>query len=152
MPKYEAVVVFEATRTEEQQIASIEKIEELITKNGGTIDSREAWGKRRLAYPINRRREGYYFVLTFDTPTDNAVLPELNRHLRITEEILRSLVTVAVIGKSKGNPPSPEELARYSYRPGGNRRPHGDNRESRGPAPSAAPAADAPKEASAATE
>jgi len=129
VPKYEVVVVFDPNQTEELQKEELAKVEEVITKNGGTIDSQEIWGKRRLAFPINRRREGYYALVTFDTVTSNAVLAELNRHLRIAEPILRSLVTRAVVGKAKGTPPPPEEMARYqSPRPFGGRRREGGDR------------------------
>lgn len=127
--KYEVVVVLDPSLNEEQAKTAAEKIEELITKNGGSVESKEFWGKRRLAYLINRRREGNYVLITFTTATNNQVLPELNRHLRISEEILRSLVTVAVVGKSKGTPLSPEEMARFQYRPSP-RRPY--NREGGG--------------------
>lgn len=145
MPQYEVVVVLDTAATEEEQTSEIVKIEELITRNGGALVGREVWGKRRLAYLIGRKREGYYVLVTFQTSTDNQVLAELNRHLRISERIIRSLVTVAVVGKSKGNALSPEEITRLSMARPSNRRPmrgdgdmgDGGPRGDRGPRPDA---------------
>ncbi len=132
--KYEAVLVFEATLTEDQVADQIKKVGEVISKNGGTVESTTSLGKKRLAYPINRRREGIYHQIDFVTDTDNTCLSELNRYLRITEEIIRSLVTVAVIGKSKGRDLSPDEMARFLPR-GGGRRPGGPPRDRYGSGP-----------------
>ncbi|MBI5154350.1 30S ribosomal protein S6 [Candidatus Poribacteria bacterium] len=134
--KYEVVVVLDAARTEDDQKALLEKLEGVITSNGGKIESRDIWGRRRLAYPIRKRREGYYAVLVFEADTTSAVLAELNRHLRITEEILRSLVTEAVVGKSRGNPN--ETSAEHRF--GG----HGGSRYPRGPR-SDGPRSDGPR-------
>jgi small subunit ribosomal protein S6 len=105
MITYEALVVLETNRPDAQITESIEKIEALIARNGGTVKSRDAWGKRKLAYQINRRREGYYVLVLFDAPPTGPALAELNRHLRISEDVLRFMVTRAVVGKSRGVPP-----------------------------------------------
>ena len=140
MLKYELVVILDPARTEEQQAETLAKIEAVITKNGGTIDKRDVWGKRRLSYLVKKRREGYYTILTFDGPSTGPLLSEVDRICRITEEILRFLLTRAVVGKSAGNPGSYREQERAPSRYG-----------SRGGAPSGAPpAAAAPADASAA--
>jgi len=157
VPQYEAVIVLASDATEEDQAAALTSIEEIITRHGGTVLPREVWGKRRLAYPIDKRRDGYYAIINFTTETNNQVLPELNRALRISENVLRYLVTSAVIGKSKGNPLTPEELARMQGFRGGPRRPPregggyrgGDSAPPRGEAPVTEYAA-APSEAPAA--
>ncbi len=150
MPQYEAVIILATDATEEEQTATLTSIEELITRHGGTVLPRDVWGKRRLAYPIDKRRDGYYAILNFTTETTTQVLAELNRQLRISENVLRFLITSAVIGKSKGNSLSPEELTRLQGFRSGPRRPPreggyrgGDNAPPRGDAPShaAAPAA-----------
>ncbi len=126
--KYEAVLIFEGQFTEDQIAEQVTKTSEVITKNGGTVLGNLTLGKKRLAYPINRRREGIYVQIDFETATDNTVLAELNRHLRITEEIIRSLVSASVVGKSKGRDLTPDEMARFLPR-GGGRRPGGPPRE-----------------------
>jgi len=102
--KYELMVILDPTRTEEQQKETLDKIDETITKYGGTPDRRDVWGKRRLAYQINRRRDGYYAVVYFDTVSTNEVLAEVERFCKYSEEVMRHIVTLAVVGKSAGNP------------------------------------------------
>ncbi|MCB2156997.1 30S ribosomal protein S6 [bacterium] len=109
MTKYEMVVVLDPNKTEEEQQTVLAKLDEVITKNGGTIESRDVWGKRRLAYSIGKRRDGYYVLYLFDADPSGSALPELNRYLRISEDVLRSLVTKAVVGKSTGKAPSEME-------------------------------------------
>jgi len=127
--KYELVVVLDPTLSEEDQKGRTESIEQLIVKNGGPIDAWDVWGTRRMAYPIGRRREGFYAVLLFDCEPNSEVLPELNRYLRITEGVMRSLVTTAIVGKSRGNPALAEEYQRNFGRMPGGRGPRGPRRD-----------------------
>ena len=70
--------------------ATTEKFKQLITENGGTVESVDVWGKRRLAYPINYETEGYYVLVNFQS---SAELPaELNRVYHITTGLLRSII------------------------------------------------------------
>ena len=131
LQKYEVVVVFDALRGEEENKASLAKLEEVITRNGGVVESKDIWGKRRLAYPIERKRDGYYVVMIVETDSEGGTLPELNRYLRITEEILRFLVTRAVIGKSTGTPPA-EDPFEYRNRFQGRRDDRGGRDDRRG--------------------
>jgi small subunit ribosomal protein S6 len=101
--KYEVVVVLDAVMSEEEHSALLDKIEGVVTANGGSIESRNIWGKRRLAYPINKKRDGYYVLILADIDPASAALNELDRFLRITEPVLRSLITKAVVGKSTGD-------------------------------------------------
>lgn len=102
--KYELMVILDPLRTEDQQKETLTKIDETITKYGGTPEKQDVWGKRRLAYSINKRRDGYYAVITFDAGSTETTLAEVDRFCRITEEILRHQMTQAVVGKSAGNP------------------------------------------------
>ncbi len=69
----------------------MDKFSAIVTDNGGTIDKCDEWGKRRLAYAINYKNEGYYVLLQF---TGDAKLPaELERNFKISDNILRYLVT-----------------------------------------------------------
>jgi small subunit ribosomal protein S6 len=72
----------------------VEKIKSLITKAGGEVLAVEKWGRRRLAYPIRRHREGFYVFVKFKSPS--GVLAELNRFYRVSEEIIRELTVKAV--------------------------------------------------------
>jgi small subunit ribosomal protein S6 len=90
--KYELLFIIDPNKTEEETAAVIEKFKALVEANG-TIDEMEDWGKRKLAYEIEDRTEGYYELIKF---TSGPEFPgELKRILGITEGILRSLVVKA---------------------------------------------------------
>lgn len=152
---YEVVVIQDVLRPEDQIDATLEKIEGVIKANGGEVTQREVWGKKRLAYPIERRRDGHYTLILFETETDGPLLEELNRHLRITEEIVRYLITKAVIGKSRGNPPSEEARGDWraaSFRASQGRGDRRGDRGDRGPRPDrSAPAPTPPAESASAS-
>lgn len=89
MQKYEAMVVISTKQEEDVIKGLVEKFKGLIEENG-TLVSVDEWGKKRLAYMINKETEGYYVLYTFES---NAAFPaELSRRLRITEGLLRSMI------------------------------------------------------------
>lgn len=90
---YEALFVIKPDLGEEATSAVVNKFTSLIADNNGVVESVNEWGKRRLAYPIEKLVEGYYVLVNFKSePT----LPlELNRVFGITDEILRYLVVRA---------------------------------------------------------
>lgn len=91
--KYEAIIILNTKLGEDGIKALTEKLNDLIAKNG-TIDSVDEWGKRRLAYAINDETEGYYILFNFTSvPSFPA---ELDRVLKITDGILRSLITAKI--------------------------------------------------------
>lgn len=129
--KYELMVILDPVRSDEDQQKTLDKLNETVTKYGGTPDKVDLWGKRRLAYQINKRREGFYALIYFDTDTANEVLSELERECRFQEEIMRHLITVAVTDKAKGDPSLfVDERPQMGRRPGG---------PPRGPRPDAPP-------------
>lgn len=71
--------------------AVIARVEELINSVGGSITDVKKWGKRRLAYEINDIKDGFYVLITFDTPPQS--LTEIDRVLKLTEQIIRFLIT-----------------------------------------------------------
>jgi small subunit ribosomal protein S6 len=89
MNSYETLFVVDATLTEEAVKATVEKFTALISENG-TIDSVDEWGKRRLAYPINDKNDGYYVLVNFKS--EGSFTAELERLFGINENILRSIV------------------------------------------------------------
>lgn len=89
--KYEAVTVFSLAEGEDAAKALVEKFKSVIEKHA-VLESVDEWGKRKLAYPINDETEGYYVIYSFDAKTDFPA--ELERRFNITENVLRSLVTV----------------------------------------------------------
>ena len=87
MNKYEVVYIIDPAVEEEARKALIAKFNDLITGNGGSVDKVEEWGKRRLAYAIDYKTEGYYVLVTFQAEAD---LPkELERNLQISDSVIR---------------------------------------------------------------
>lgn len=87
--KYETIFVLDAALEEEKLNGYIEKFKSLI-ESEGTIESVDIWGKRRLAYPINYKTEGYYTLIKFTSSPDFP--KELERIYSITEDLIRSIV------------------------------------------------------------
>lgn len=86
---YETVVVLSTKLGDEGIAAMVQKFKELIEANA-TLDSVDEWGKRRLAYLINKEAEGYYVLFNFTSGPDFPA--ELDRIYKITDGILRSLI------------------------------------------------------------
>ncbi len=74
--------------------AVIDRTTRYLVASGGQIVKVAPWGRRRLAYPIDRHREGSYHIIVFESPAE--AIAELERSLLITEEVLRHLVTRAI--------------------------------------------------------
>ena len=87
---YETLFIVDMTAGENAVKATVEKFKTIISENGEITGINE-WGKRRLAYPINDKNEGYYVLVTFNAPTDFPA--ELGRIFGITEDIMRSVTT-----------------------------------------------------------
>ena len=89
--KYECMYILNPNLTEEETAAIVEKFKALVEANG-TLDEMEEMGKRKLAYEINYLTEGYYVLLKF---TCGPAFPaELDRVLKITDGVMRSMTTV----------------------------------------------------------
>ncbi len=89
MKKYESLIVI-STKQEEDGIKNlVEKFKSLIEANGNII-SVDEWGKKRLAYPINKESDGHYVLITFECDASFPV--ELERVYKITEGLLRTIV------------------------------------------------------------
>ena len=90
MRRYELMLVFRPDAPDDRIAAIIDRTTRQITADGGQIMKVAPWGRRRLAYPIDRHREGAYHIVVFEAPTTAIV--ELERGILITEEVLRHLV------------------------------------------------------------
>lgn len=89
MNKYEVMYIVKSA-DEEVVNSVVEKIENLITKNGGNVEKVDRWGKRRLAYEVKKQNEGYYVLVNFEAqPT---VITEIDRVMKITDEILKHMI------------------------------------------------------------
>ncbi|HEY2915640.1 MAG TPA: 30S ribosomal protein S6 [Candidatus Limnocylindrales bacterium] len=90
MRRYELMLVFRPDAPDERLSAIIDRTTRQITAAGGQIVKVAPWGRRRLAYPIDRQREGSYHIIVFEAPAP--AIAEMERSLLITEEVLRHLV------------------------------------------------------------
>ena len=90
MRKYEVMVLIDQDVDERQVPGLIEKHLETITKDGGTVDNTDIWGRRRLAYDINKKSEAFYAVL--QVTAEPATVSEFDRLMTIDERVVRTKV------------------------------------------------------------
>ena len=91
MRRYELMLVISPEVADDKSQALVDRTTRQIVTAGGQIVKVAPWGRRRLAYPIDRHREGSYQIVLFEAPSD--AIAELEHTLHITEEVLRHLVT-----------------------------------------------------------
>lgn len=89
MNKYEVMVIVKPAE-EEVTNATIEKVEALIARVGGTVEKVDRWGKRRLAYPVKKFTDGFFTLVNFEAAP--AEIKEIDRVLKINDEVLRHLI------------------------------------------------------------
>lgn len=90
MRKYEIMIIIDPHVDERQVPALLEKHQLVITAADGTVDSQDIWGKRRMAYEINKKPEGTYAVLNVTATVD--AVKEMDRLMSIDEQIMRAKV------------------------------------------------------------
>ncbi|WP_022819615.1 30S ribosomal protein S6 [Fusobacterium russii] len=90
MKKYEIMYIINPTVLEEGREALIAEVNELLQTNGATIAKTEKWGERKLAYPIEKKKSGFYVLTTFEI--DGVKLAEVEAKLNIIESIMRYIV------------------------------------------------------------
>ncbi len=90
MKKYELALVLNAKVEDEVRLAALEKAKGYITRYDGVIVNVEEWGKKRLAYEIQKMHEGYYYFIQFDAEPTCPV--ELEAHMHIMDNVLRYLI------------------------------------------------------------
>ena len=111
MNQYEVMYVIDTALEEQARTDLINRFSGLVEANGGQVDRVDEWGKRRLAYAINYKTEGYYVLMYIAAP---AALPrELERNFQINESVLRYMV----IRFEGALPPKREPLKPYAPRP-----------------------------------
>lgn len=89
MNKYELCVVLSAKIEDDERAATLEKVQKYITRFGGTVTNIEEWGKKRLAYEIQKMREAYYYFVQFDAEATAPI--EIENRVRIMENVIRFL-------------------------------------------------------------
>ena len=90
MNKYELAVIIDPSLDEESLKAEFDKVTALIARFNGTVEKVDDWGKRRLAYEIDKKNEGYYYFITISA--EPSAPREIEDRLRIMENVLRSLI------------------------------------------------------------
>ncbi|ATW26232.1 30S ribosomal protein S6 [Candidatus Formimonas warabiya] len=90
MRAYEAMYIIRPDFDEEKVQATMEKYSSLIQNNGGELVKVDLWGKRRLAYEINKLREGFYVLAKFNGAPETPA--ELERNFKISDDVIRYLI------------------------------------------------------------
>ena len=88
MRHYEMMIILDPELEERTVAPSLERFLDVVRKGGGSVDNVDIWGKRRLAYDIDKRSEGIYAVV--DMKAEPAVAKELDRQLNLNESVLRT--------------------------------------------------------------
>lgn len=88
--QYELMVILNPEVDERQVAPTLDKYLKVITNDGGSVDNVDVWGKRRLAYEIQKKNEGIYAVVNFTATSD--ATKELDRQLKLNEQIMRTKV------------------------------------------------------------
>ncbi len=89
MNPYEIMLLLDAELPDERQNEILTRIRELVAQRGGSWQSDDAWGRRKLAFEIDKKTEAFYYLLVFDS--DAETLDELTRILKITDGVLRHM-------------------------------------------------------------
>ena len=90
MKAYEALIILDPTLSEEDRAAVIKRISDLVTDGGSTLDTIDEWGKRKLAYEINKQSEGDYLLVEFHA--DPSAIDEIDRVLSIVDSVVRFII------------------------------------------------------------
>jgi len=91
MNKYEMTVVVNVKLEEEERAAVIEKCKKYIERYSGTVVDVDEWGKKKLAYDIQKMSEAYYYFIHFESENPNCP-NDVERHMRILDNVLRYLI------------------------------------------------------------
>jgi small subunit ribosomal protein S6 len=120
MKSYESIFIVPTDLSPQRVDELTEKFKAIVVKNKGENIVIEKWGRRRLAYPIGRQREGYYTFMQFNA--EPSFVAELNQFFRVSEEVIRQLICLALKGKPSSPmmvlPPAvPHESHGHGHRP-----------------------------------
>ena len=89
MNKYELTVVLNVKLEDDQRAAALEKVKGYITRFGGTVTNVDEWGKKRLAYEIQKMHEAFYYFIRFEA--ESTVPAEIESRVRIMDNVIRYL-------------------------------------------------------------
>lgn len=102
MTTYEILLLLDPEQAEARQDDILARARDLVEKGGGAWQSHDAWGRRRLAYPIAHKEEGVYHLVVFDAEADT--LEEISRVLKIDDAVLRHMATRHIAGSRTSAP------------------------------------------------
>lgn len=115
MQEYELGIIVRPTLTEEVVQSVVEKLKSIVVGQGGVVNSVDFWGKRKLAYPIEKHTEGYYVFLRFTLPPQNVA--EVSRVARYTEDIIRHTLVKEEKKHTGKRPETPQEVPEEDLEP-----------------------------------
>jgi small subunit ribosomal protein S6 len=116
---YEILLMLDPEGAEQHQDDLIARVRDLVEQSGGTWRSHDAWGRRRLTYPIHKKNEGVYHLVVFET--DAPTLDEISRVLKIDDAVMRHMATKHIEGSKTTAPrddtpaPAPAPAAATDY-------------------------------------
>lgn len=90
---YEITVILRPEGTDEQIKQHVTRVEEQVRKEGGALTATESWGRRRLAFPLKKQREGVYILLRAEL--DGPTVQRVQRALRLDDQVLRAMIIAA---------------------------------------------------------
>jgi small subunit ribosomal protein S6 len=99
--EYEILLLLDPELSDEKQAEIVERVKTLVEKEGGSFERHDPWGRRKLAYPIDKKDDGVYHLLTFSASAET--LDELSRVLKIDDDVLRHMAT----RRPEGGPAEP---------------------------------------------
>lgn len=91
MNNYEGLFIAKPDLKEEDVKNLFKIVSEAVSKSGGTIIKEESWGKKQLAYPVKKFKEGYYYKLDFTAPAD--AIAKMDAVYKLNQDILRTMIT-----------------------------------------------------------
>jgi small subunit ribosomal protein S6 len=127
--KYDVIYILDPNSTVEEQTVVSAKVEQVVAESKGTILKKEEWGKRRLAYLVQKHRDGHYVFFHVQVSTE--AVAELSRNLRLLEKVIKFMIVKDTISHLK---PRPKPI-RKAPEEGASVRPHAPTRHSGPSAP-----------------
>jgi small subunit ribosomal protein S6 len=99
---YEILLLLDPELAEEKQAEAVDRLRGLIEQGGGTFERHDPWGRRKLAYPIDKKEDGSYHLLTFSANAET--LDEIGRVLKIDDAVMRHMATKHIEGSRTSAP------------------------------------------------
>jgi small subunit ribosomal protein S6 len=113
MIQYEILLLLDAELPPERETEIVDRIRAEIERSGGTWESHDAWGRRKLAYEIDHKGDGSYHLLYFESQAET--LAEISRVLKITDGVLRHLAVRRIKSSPQPTVPRPETEEREAH-------------------------------------